>query len=86
MKNILLTPFICSALLLNYAQAQEPLDEFYTQAEMAKSRALLKKITGAQNHMFIMADKFEYRSAEEGALAWEVQGWYGGDKEKVRFK
>ena len=60
MRHIFLTSFIYSALMLNHAQAQEPLDEFYSPEEMTKSRAMLKKVTGAQNHMFLMADKLEY--------------------------
>ncbi len=84
MKKIL----IASLALITAAQAQEnePLDEFYTPEEMARSRAMLKKITGAQNFLFLMADRFEYRTADDGALAWELQGYYGGDHEKIWFE
>ena len=82
MRKILLT----LAIVPSFTMAQEPLDQYYSQKEMAASRAMLKNITGAQNHMFLMVDKFEYRSANDGAIAWEAQGWYGGDKEKFWFK
>tara|TARA_R110002073_G_scaffold170651_2_gene327593 strand:- start:26 stop:769 length:744 start_codon:yes stop_codon:yes gene_type:complete len=72
--------------LTTFANAQEPVDEYYSPEEMAASRMMLKKITGGQNHLFLMADKLEYRSAEDGSLAWEAKGWFGGDHEKIYFK
>ena len=33
----------------------------------------------------IMGDRFEYREAEESIL-WDLNGWYGGDLNKVAFK
>ena len=83
MKKILITLMLLTSFSAN---AQEPLDLYYTAEEMAKSRAMLKKMTGGQNHLFVLADRFEYQTADDGALAWEVQGWYGGDQNKIWFK
>ncbi|MCC3859838.1 copper resistance protein B [Pseudemcibacter aquimaris] len=79
MKKIMFT----FAVMTSSAFAQEPLDQYYSPEEMAASRAMLKHITGAMNQTFVMADKFEYRPANGGALAWEAKGWHGGDKEKL---
>jgi copper resistance protein B len=36
---------------------------------------------------YIEADEFEYRAGDgDGAFAWDVQGWAGGDYNKVWFK
>ncbi len=72
--------------LTTFAHAQEPIDEYYTPEEMAASRMMLIKMHGATNHLFLMADKFEYRDVPGGALAWEAKGWYGGDHEKLYIK
>lgn len=71
--------------LSTFAHAQEPIDEYYTSKEMAASRMMLKKMHGATNHLFLMADKLEYRAVGDGALAWEAKGWYGGDHERLFF-
>lgn len=72
--------------LTTFAYAQEPIDEHYTPEEMAASRMMLKKMHGATNHLFLIADKFEYRNVDGGVLAWEAKGLYGGDHEKLYFK
>ena len=85
MKKILFAFFLMSSV----AHAQEtehPLDEFYSPEEMAMSRAMVKNMHGGTNFLFLMADRLEYQTADDGALAWELQGYYGGDHERVWFE
>ena len=85
MKKILFSFFLMSSV----AHAQEtehPLDEFYSPEEMAMSRAMVKNMHGGTNFLFLMADRLEYQTADDGALAWELQGYYGGDHERVWFE
>lgn len=85
MKKVLIA-FLTVSSMAHAQETENPLDEFYSPEEMAMSRAMIKKMHGAQNFLFLMADRFEYQSADDGALAWELQGYYGGDHEKIWFE
>ncbi|SFU54867.1 copper resistance protein B [Nitrosomonas eutropha] len=40
-----------------------------------------------QNYAFLRADVLEYRPGEDGSdFRWDVQGWYGGDFNRLWFK
>lgn len=62
-------------------------DEYFDSAEMAHARAMVRRGSGGQNHSFLMADRLEIQSEDgEDTFAWDVQGWYGGDRDKVWVK
>ena len=53
---------------------------------LAAALALLATpVLAEQNIGLVMGDRFEYRESEDSFL-WDVQGWYGGDINKVAFK
>ena len=40
-----------------------------------------------QNYAFLRADVLEYRPGEDGGdFRWDIQGWYGGDFNRLWFK
>jgi copper resistance protein B len=62
-------------------------DEHYDAEEMAAARRALKHETGGQTNFMLMGDRLEYRSNEgEPVLLWDMQGWFGGDIDKVTVK
>ncbi|GJL94288.1 MAG: copper resistance protein B [Hyphococcus sp.] len=62
-------------------------DQYWGAEEMAKSRAAIQKEHGGMKAYYVQADRFEYRTGEgDPHLLWDVQGWYGGDKDKLWIK
>ncbi len=62
-------------------------DHYWDAAEMAKSREAVRREHGAAQITFLQADRFEYRTGEgDPEFLWDVQGWYGGDKNKLWIK
>ncbi|MAX00403.1 MAG: copper resistance protein CopB [Sphingomonas sp.] len=62
-------------------------DAIYGADAMAPSRETLRREQGAQKYFWFMADRLEYRAhkGKDGYL-WDVQGYYGGDVDKLWFK
>lgn len=47
----------------------------------------LMEMNDTSNFLFVRADAFEWRSANDrDAFAWDMQGWYGGDYTKLWAK
>jgi copper resistance protein B len=61
-------------------------DQYYDPAEMKKARETVLKSHGAMNHWMISADRLEVQVSDEDALLWDVEGWYGGDLNKLWIK
>ena len=62
-------------------------DEYWGADEMAAARRAVQADAGAQKNVFLMTDRFERQSADDGpSLLWDVQGWYGGDLNKLWIK
>ncbi len=62
-------------------------EAIYGSDAMREARNALKHETGGQSFAWFMADRAEYRARQgsDGYL-WDVQGYYGGDIDKVWFK
>lgn len=55
--------------------------------EMTKARAAMAKEMGGMPVTFFMADRAEYRAGKGAdAYLWDVQGYYGGDLNKLWIK
>lgn len=62
-------------------------DLIFGADEMAAARALLRGEHGAVRTQMVLVDRLETRSGEgEEIYGWDVQGWYGGDIEKLWWK
>ena len=62
-------------------------DSLFDPREMAKARRQLRLEHGAANHHMLLADRLEARLGDgHEQYLWDVQGWYGGDINKVWFK
>ncbi|NNC38021.1 MAG: copper resistance protein B [Hyphomonadaceae bacterium] len=61
-------------------------DEYWDKDAMQKSRMEVQHHHGGMNHWFVMADRLEIQSTDEEALVWDLQGWYGGDINKLWIK
>jgi len=62
-------------------------DEYWGADEMAAARRAVQADAGGQKNVFVMADRLERQSADdEPSLLWDVQGWYGGDLNKLWIK
>lgn len=87
-----------ASLLFSSAYAQEapnpsdpPLwsmaDKYWGAAAMAKSREAVLAANGAQHNYMLMGERLEYQTADgDDAFIWDVQGWYGGDINKLYIK
>ncbi|MDT0576999.1 copper resistance protein B [Croceicoccus sp. F390] len=62
-------------------------DAIWGAEAMRASRELLRHEQGGQTFASLRADRLEYR-ARDGAngYLWDVDGWYGGDRDKVWIK
>jgi len=72
-------------------QSQNPpwsmADEYWGAEDMAASREAVQAANGAQANYFVMADRFEVQSGDdEDTVLWDLQGWYGGDINKLWIK
>lgn len=85
-----LTASIAALLLASTslpAHAQDAADAYYDPDEMAAAREALHEGMGGQTLYMIDGDRLEYRTNEgDPAVLWDVQGWVGGDLDKVWFK
>src|SRR3546814_15325135 len=54
---------------------------------MRASRSALRTENGGMNVFWFPDDRIEYRAREGGdGYLWDVQGYYGGDLDKIWFK
>src|SRR5690606_27845714 len=59
-------------------------DSLFDPREMAKARRQLRQEHGAANHHLLLADRIEARFGDgRDQYLWDVQGWYGGDINKL---
>lgn len=85
MKRALIAiPFVF--LSAGAVHAQDAADDYYDPAEMEAAREALKAGAGGQINFLFLADRLEYQSAEDGSAVWEVQGWVGGDINRIWIK
>ena len=69
------------------AQPWSMADEYWGADEMTAARRAVQKGAGGQKNVFVMADRFEWQSADAvPSLLWDAQGWYGGDLNKLWIK
>ena len=62
-------------------------DLLFDPREMARARRQLRREHGAANHHLLLADRFEARFGDgREQYLWDVQGWYGGDINKLWLK
>src|SRR5690606_20150815 len=62
-------------------------DLLFDPREMAKARRQLRLEHGAANHHLLLADRVEVRFGRgDDQYLWDVQGWYGGDINKLWLK
>lgn len=61
-------------------------DAYWGKDVMAKSRQAVQMANGAMNNLFLMADRIERQIGDEENLVWDLQGWYGGDIDKLWIK
>jgi len=62
-------------------------DRYYDPARMAAARKAVKKSMGGQSGYYLQADRLEFQSNEgDGLVLWDLQGWYGGDINKLWLK
>ena len=62
-------------------------DEYWGADEMAAARQAVQADAGGQKNLFLMADRLEGRSDDgKASLLWDLQGWYGGDLNKLWIK
>lgn len=48
---------------------------------------LVMAMEAEPNFLFLQANRFEYRAQDgDDSLNWDVQGWYGGDEQKLWLK
>lgn len=62
-------------------------DAIYGASEMAAARRQLHAEAGSMDIYKVLADRLEYRLQDgRDGYAWDVQGWYGGDADKLWLK
>lgn len=62
-------------------------EQYYDPQEMRAARAHAMHHMGAQNDWFVMADRLEMQFNDgEETLLWDLNGWYGGDINKLWIK
>jgi copper resistance protein B len=62
-------------------------DAHYDPERMAQARHAVQAESGGHPLLYFQADRLEYQSGEgDPLLLWDLQGWYGGDLEKLRVK
>ena len=67
--------------------AEDAADAYYDPQAMAQARAALKQMHGSQINALMFGERLEYQSREgDPAVAWEGQGWIGGDLRKLWIK
>ena len=91
MKRLLLAAALaCSAPISAQNISQGPpraADAIWGAAAMRPSRDQLAIENGGMAFAWFMADRAEYRARAGGdGYLWDVQGWYGGDTDKLWLK
>lgn len=67
--------------------ADHAADAWFDPAAMAAARAALRKESGGMGASMLMIDRLEWRPARgANGYAWEVEGWAGGDIDRLAFK
>lgn len=62
-------------------------DTIFDPGDMAEAREQLRVEEGGMNTWFFLADRFEARDGDgEENYLWDLQGWYGGDIDKLWLK
>ena len=62
-------------------------DALFDPGEMAEAREQLRLEQGGATHHLILADQLEARFGDgRESYLWDVQGWYGGDINRLWFK
>jgi len=62
-------------------------DDYFDAGEMAAARHHILEHHGDTRQFYVMADRLEVQSAEEGeTLVWDGNAWYGGDVNKLWLK
>jgi copper resistance protein B len=62
-------------------------DAVYGPGAMAAARADMREEHGATRTGKVLIDRLEYRSRSgRDGYAWDAQGWYGGDRDKLWLK
>ena len=62
-------------------------DVLFDADEMAAARELLRTEQGGFRNQMVLADRFEARAGDgDERLVWDLQGWYGGDLNKLWWK
>ncbi len=61
-------------------------DKYWGEQVMAASRLEVLHHHGALQNYMILGDRLEWQDTSGGGLLWDVQGWYGGDINKLYIK
>lgn len=61
-------------------------DLYFSAAEMAEARELLRHEQGEFTTTTFIAERLELRSGDEASYLWDLQGWYGGDINRFWWK
>lgn len=62
-------------------------DAYYDPAKMTAARDQLRHGHGDMRHFMVMVDQLEFRDGDdENAASWDIEGWYGGDINKLWIK
>ncbi|MEB3416529.1 copper resistance protein B [Alteriqipengyuania sp. WL0013] len=61
-------------------------DAIWGEAAMERAREQLAQENGGQAFGTLMAERLEYRAGDEDLYLWDVQGWYGGDIDRLFLK
>lgn len=62
-------------------------DAIFGPEAMARARALLREENGSFRTTMVLADELEWsRQDGNGIQRWDLQGWYGGDHDKLWLK
>jgi len=57
------------------------------QGNLGPGKDWPKPVDDEMKHTFVLADVLEYRPARDGGdFRWDVEGWYGGDFNRLWFK
>ncbi len=74
-------------LLAERGASWSMVDEYFGEKEMAAARHMVQKHHGGGTNFLIQADRLEYQTANDlKTFVWDVQGWYGGDVNKLWIK
>ena len=85
--NRLFVLLAAGLLAFSAVQAQDAADAYYDPRAMEAARQALRRGAGGQVNYFLQADRLEVQTnGGFGLMAFEAQGWVGGDRQKFWFK